>query len=347
MQPPGESPTLLSQILRWTRRGGLVLLSFAVLDYLVLPQIAGTRKALRLLGAIRPGWAIAGIGLEAANLACYSFLTRSVLPAARARYSWLIRCDLTALGVSHLLPGGAATASALRYRLIQEGGTPPQDTAIGMVVEGVGSTLVLAGLLWLALFTSLPLLGPGYVTAVAIGAVVIAGASLAMVRPARPEQSSGEVLRVVVDRLPVRVQPRVRHAIAGGITHLHQLLMDKRGLRVSAGWAAGSWVLDAASLWVFVAAYGHRVNPDGLLVAYALANLLAVLPISPGGIGIIEGVLIPSLVGLGTPRGVAVLGVVSWRLFNFWAPIPLAGLSYVSLRAQRWFRRRVPEVSVR
>jgi uncharacterized membrane protein YbhN (UPF0104 family) len=342
------SPTLFSQILRWLRRGALVLVSFAVLDYLVLPQIAGTRKALHLLGAIRPGWAIAGIALEAANFVCYSFLTRSVLPDARPRYSWLIRSDMTALGVSHLLPGGAATASTLRYRLIHEGGAPPQDTAVGMAVQGVGSTLVLAGMLWLALIASLPLLGlhPVYVTAAAIGAIVIAASFLALLGRSRPEAPAGDVFRVVVDRLPHRVQPRVQRALDGSAAQLHQLLMDKRGLRVSAAWAAGSWGLDAASLWVFLAAYHYRVNPDGLLVAYALANLLAVLPISPGGIGIIEGVLIPSLVGLGTPRGIAVLGVVSWRLFNFWAPIPLGGLSYVSLRTQTWFRRRLSAVSV-
>jgi hypothetical protein len=61
-----------------------------------------------------------------------------------------------------------------------------------------------------------------------------------------------------------------------------------------------------------------------------------VLPISPGGLGVIEGVLIPSLVGFGAARSVALLGVVSWRLFNFWAPIPVAGLCYVSMRAQDW-----------
>jgi uncharacterized protein (TIRG00374 family) len=342
--PPGpDSPTLRSQVLRWFRRGAVVLASFAVLDYLVLPQIAGTRKALHLLGAIRPGWAIAGIALEAASFVSYSLLTRSVLPDRRPRFSWLIRCDVTALGVSHLLPGGAATASTLRYRLIHEGGAPAEDTAVGMAVEGVGSTLVLAGMLWLALVASLPLLGlhPVYVTAAAIGAIVIAAAFLVILGRSRPEAPADGVLRVVVQRLPHRMQARVQRAVDGSAAQLRQLLADKRGLRVSIAWAAGSWAMDAASLWVFLAAYGHRVNPDGLLVAYALANLLAVLPISPGGIGLIEGVLIPSLVGLGTPRGVAVLGVVSWRLFNFWAPIPLGGICYLSLRVQTWFARRV------
>jgi hypothetical protein len=101
-------------------------------------------------------------------------------------------------------------------------------------------------------------------------------------------------------------------------------------------------VLDAASLWVFLLAYGHVLNPDGLFVSYGIANLVAFLPISPGGLGIIEGLLIPSLVGFGTPRAVAVLAVVSWRLFNFWAPIPTAGVCYLSLRTQRWRRRQNP-----
>jgi uncharacterized membrane protein YbhN (UPF0104 family) len=77
----------------------------------------------------------------------------------------------------------------------------------------------------------------------------------------------------------------------------------------------------------------------------------AIIPISPGGLGVIEAVLIPSLVGFGTPRAVAVLAVVSWRLFNFWAPIPAAGVSYLSLRTQRWrIRHRIhdaPPITLR
>jgi len=97
------------------------------------------------------------------------------------------------------------------------------------------------------------------------------------------------------------------------------------------GWAAANWLLDAASLWVFVAAFGHQIEPDALLVGYGLANVLAAIPITPGGLGIVEGVLVPTLVGFGTPRGVALVGVVSWRVVNFWLPIPAGGLCYLSL----------------
>jgi uncharacterized membrane protein YbhN (UPF0104 family) len=75
----------------------------------------------------------------------------------------------------------------------------------------------------------------------------------------------------------------------------------------------------------------------GLLVAYGVAMLVGMVPISPGGLGIVEALLIPALIAMAAPQATAVLGVVSWRLFEYWAPIPLAGLSWVSLRLQVWF----------
>ena len=44
-----------------------------------------------------------------------------------------------------------------------------------------------------------------------------------------------------------------------------------------------------------------------------------------------EVTLVASLVGFGTPPGIAHLGVVSWRLINFWVPLPLGAAAYLSL----------------
>ncbi len=112
-------------VLHWLRRGASVLILLAVIDYLVLPQVAGTEAALRLLRTVKPWGAAAAIALEIASLISYSLLTRSMLPDQRPRFSWLFRSDVAALGVSHLLPGGAATSGALRYRLCNKGALPP------------------------------------------------------------------------------------------------------------------------------------------------------------------------------------------------------------------------------
>jgi hypothetical protein len=74
------------------------------------------------------------------------------------------------------------------------------------------------------------------------------------------------------------------------------------------------------------------MDVDGLIVAFGLANVLAAVPLTPGGLGVVEAVLTSALVGFGAPRGTAVLGVVVYRLVNFWLPIPVGGLSYLSLK---------------
>jgi uncharacterized membrane protein YbhN (UPF0104 family) len=134
--PDKQRATSRSAVLHWLRPGASVLILLAVIDYLLLPQIAGTEAALRLLRTVNPWGAAAAIAAEIASLVSYSLLTRSMLPDQRPRFSSLFRSDVTALGVSHLLRGGAATSGALRYRLLQQGGAPAGDAAVGIAVEG-------------------------------------------------------------------------------------------------------------------------------------------------------------------------------------------------------------------
>ena len=77
------------------------------------------------------------------------------------------------------------------------------------------------------------------------------------------------------------------------------------------------------------------MGPDGLLVSFGLAYVLAAIPVTPGGLGVVEAVLSTTLVAFGAPSGVALLGVVSYRLVNFWLPIPLGGIAYLSLHVER------------
>jgi uncharacterized membrane protein YbhN (UPF0104 family) len=76
--------------------------------------------------------------------------------------------------------------------------------------------------------------------------------------------------------------------------------------------------------------------------AYGLVNLFALLPITPGGLGIVEGVLVPVLLSFDAPSGVALLGMLARRFFAFWLPIPAAFLAYLSLRAGPFRRHALP-----
>jgi hypothetical protein len=58
--------------------------------------------------------------------------------------------------------------------------------------------------------------------------------------------------------------------------------------------------------------------------------------LTPGGLGIVEGTYVPVLVGFGLPRATSVVGVVSYRIAQYWLPIMIGGFCYLSLRIGPW-----------
>ncbi len=307
---------------------------FLILEYLVLPQIAGARRSLDLLGKINIAYVIAGVGLEAAALASYSQLTYTVLRREGPPRSRLLRINLSSLAVSHIMPGGTAPGTAVAYRLLTQSGVPGADAGFALAMQGVGSALVLNSILWLALLVSLFLHGYSPLYAVAAGAgVLLMGAFAAVVVAlTKGRKRSVEVIGRVADKVPFLTGDKVALAVQRVADRLGQFLANRQLLAHAVAWAGAFWLLDASSLFVFIAAFGKLVPPVDLLVAYGLAFVLAVIPVTPSGLGVIEGVLIPTLVGFGVPKGPAVLGVLGYRLVNFWAPIPVGGIAYLSLR---------------
>jgi hypothetical protein len=338
-QQAGEHHTRRSRWPRWlprpVRRITKVLLFAFVVQFLVLPQINGTRKALKLLGHVSVPYLVAGVALEAMAIVSYALLTRSVLPREGSpSVLTLLRVQLSTLGFSHVAPGGAAAGSPLGYRLLTHAGVDGPEAGFALATQGAGSAVVLNVILWLALVVSIPLNGynPIYLTAAIVGVIAIGAFAVLVTTLTRGEEKSARVLAAILAHLPFVDREAVEQLVHRVAERLRELGTDRELLLRAAGWAAANWLFDAASLWVFVAAFGYRVSVVGLLVAFGLANVLAAIPITPGGLGVIEAVLTSTLVGFGTPSAVAILGVAAYRLMNFWLPIPLGAIAYLSLQ---------------
>jgi putative heme transporter len=321
-----------SSQIRWTVT---IVALFFVLEYLLLPDLANARKSLDLLGKVNGLGLVIGAVLEAVSLLAYAELTHTVLSPGSPRRFQLFRVNMSSLAVSHIVPGGTAPGTAVAYRLLTtELDVPGPTAAFGLATQGVGSAVVLNGIFWLALLVSIPLTGynPLYGFAAIAGVILLflfAGTVLLLTRG---ERQAADRLARWASKLPFVNPARVSSLVQTIADRLQILLRDRALLVHALEWAAANWLFDAASLWVFVFAFGHAVSPIDLLVAYGLANVLAVIPITPGGLGVVEGVLIPTLVGFHVPAPIATLGVLSYRLVNFWLPIPAGGAAYVSLR---------------
>lgn len=311
----------------------LLVVAFVIQVFLI-PQIGGARKALHTIGDINPIRVVIVVLLEALAIIAYAELTRVFLTDEhRPGLGTCTGVTLASLGVSHVVPGGAATTVAVNYRLYGRAGVPGTELGFALAAQAIGSAIILNLILWTALVWSIPVRGfqPGYATAAAIGAILMIASAAAVVGLMRGEDAFALRAAAFVSRLPKVEEDAVERGIRTVATQLRNLVEDPARLRRGSVIAAVNWLLDAAALWVALTAFGHSPGIVGLLVAYGLANVMAAVPITPGGLGVIEAVLIPTLVAFGAPASVAAVGVVAYRMVNFWLPIPVGFVAYTIL----------------
>ena len=304
-----------------------------------MPELVGASKDLYLLGRVNAFWLAAGVILEFLSLFCYGLLTQALLPpgAHNPGLSVLFRIDLAAAAIAHVIPAGTLGSAGLGYKLFTDAGIKGRDAAVMMATKGLGSTVVLNVLLWLSLVISIPLAGfhPIYVTVAVTGAVIMLAIATLAFGFIRGAERASRILHAVGDRIPGLSGDRLEQALLEPANSLSALARDRRTLVMSLTWATLNWLLDAASLWCFVAAFGKFVNPVELFAAYGIANVAGALPVTPGGLGVVDSVAPLLLVSFGVTRSVATLGVLGWRLVNFWLPIPVGAIAYVSLKVPR------------
>ncbi len=316
---------------KWTLTAVVTIL---VIEVFVLPRLGGGRKSLALLSHFNITFALTGLVIEAAALVAYAQLTYTVLPTGILRRNRILQIDLSTLAVSHVMPGGTAFGAALMYRLLTQEEVRAADAGFAIAMQGVGSAVVLNAMFWLALVISLFFHGynPLYAVAAVLGILLMASFAGVVILLTKGRVHVIDFLGRWADRLPFVDGERLVAGVQHFAERLRLFAQQKTLVRQAVGWASLNWLLDAACLWVFIAAFHVYVSPVDLMVAYGLANILAVIPITPGGLGIVEAVLITTLHGFGVPLGVASLAVVGYRIVNFWLPIPIGGLAYVSLR---------------
>jgi uncharacterized protein (TIRG00374 family) len=79
-------------------------------------------------------------------------------------------------------------------------------------------------------------------------------------------------------------------------------------------------------------ATGSHPRPSLVLLAYAVAGIIALLPITPGGLGIVEASLTGMLVLAGVDSGNAFLATLTYRLAAYWLPLLAGPVAYLLFR---------------
>jgi hypothetical protein len=346
---------------RWWHRGPFVrrevrlsvatVIIFLFVFYVALPLLASHRAEVNSLAHIHLAYLAIGVLLEIGALAAYTQLTHAVLPIDGPKRFRLFRINMSTLALSHVSPGGTAPGAALGYRLLTQSGVTGSDAGFALGTQGIGSAVVLNVMFWLSLVAFLVTHGfhvpashhGGHSQSASILVIVAAGVGVILLGAfgglfyllTRGQQRASQVIRRIADRIRFLDADRTTSLVERLAARFAAMTENRSLTRRAVGWAAANWLLDAASLWVFVAAFSHFISPIDLLMAYGLANILAAIPITPGGLGVVEFVLVSMITGFGPTAGEALSGVLAYRAVNFWLPIPFGGLAYASLEFER------------
>jgi hypothetical protein len=108
------------------------------------------------------------------------------------------------------------------------------------------------------------------------------------------------------------------------------------------GWGTTNWLFDCACFAMMFPAIHAPIPWDGLLLAYGAGQLAATLPITPGGLGVVEGSITIALVAFGGAETSTAYAVLLYRLISFWFILALGwlliGEMALEVRRGRWRR---------
>jgi uncharacterized protein (TIRG00374 family) len=310
----------------------LIALS-GVAIYFVLPSITEVLASWPRLSSLEPTWFVVAVGAEVAHFLCTFTLQRLALRTK----GWfpVVTAQLVGNAVTNIMPAGAAAGAAVQFRMLQRSGINADDAAGGMTafsLLGVGALLTLPVIVLPSILVGSVSPTLAHAAFLGTGAFVLFAALSALV--------------FVTDRPLIVCAAVVQWALSLVLRRprnpdLAERLLDQRdqiksvlghNWRQAVVLSAGRLAFDYLCLLAAVRATGSHARPTLVLVTYAAANIIALVPITPGGLGIVEASMSGLLVLAGVNGGNAFLATLTYRLASYWLPLVAGPVAYFLFR---------------
>jgi uncharacterized protein (TIRG00374 family) len=306
---------------------------------MLLPSLVAVFSSWRSLNQLTWYWVALALLSEAVSFICLWELDRVALHER----SWftVAATQLGGNAVGKILPGGGATATAFAVRMLRRGGMEAGQAAVALAASSslqIGTTLALPLLALPAILGGAPvdrsLATSAYLGAAVLGLLI--GAGVLVFAFDRPLELAGRGFQWLLNAT-IRRRRKISDLPA-------KLLAERNFVRKTIGgrWptavlaAVGNTGFDYLALLCSLRAVGAEPRPSLVVLAYAGSKILALIPLTPGGLGFVEAGLVGTLTLAGVAPQDAVLATLTYRLVSYWLPIPAGGVAYVA------FRRRYP-----
>jgi uncharacterized protein (TIRG00374 family) len=242
--------------------------------------------------------------------------------------------------VANILPLGGAVATGLNYAMTRRWGFTPSafggflavTTVLNVVAKlgVVGIALILAPILHTS--AALPVGRMSLLLVPVVAALVAVGWYLASPRAAAAvDRAADRMIRLVRRRSDT---PSSLLQLRGSM-----LRVFRRGWRPMTCGMIAYLFLQLVLLWLCFAMLGTSISLPMLITGLAVERLLTLIPITPGGAGVVEVGTVAALVALGGDAAAVTAGFVLFRGFTYLLEIPVGGVTLAF-----WFvhdRRRI------
>jgi putative heme transporter len=300
--------------------------------YLLLPGLVSVFSSWRSLEHLDWPFAVLALILEIASWVCLWNLDRIALGVS----GWFaVACaQLAGNALGRIVPGSATPSTVVMLRRAGLDGGDAAAALTASTLLQIGTALALPLLAVPAILTGAPV-DRGLETAALLGLAVVIlliAVGAVLLTTEAPLRWVGRVAQSLIN-----ATFRRRHPLQGVAD---ELVSDRDFIVMTIGrrWraalvsAVGNTAFDYLALLCALRAVGASPRPSLVMFAYASAELLAQVPLTPGGLGFVEAGLVGTLTLAGVPGPAALAATLLYRLVSYWLPLPLGGLAYLAFR---------------
>ncbi len=360
--PPDESDAIESSVPQrphrpWWKQAisiGITAVVLVAVFGFVLPQLADYRSILNYIGSITPlEWAM----LAAATLAfliAYPVVLEQVMRSLRLREAFANH--MTGTAITNSVPSGGALALPVNYTMYMSWGFTPESVSAAMLAGGVWDWFGRISLPVLAVM-GVALLGDAiwWMWVVSFVGVVAVGVMVVVLVKILGQEEGARSLAKWIDRMGEKVFARLKRDKPDIESAVMQFRVDLNSIvRTRMARLSIATVFNHAAMATLftVSVYAVGVTTDQIpipwvVLAFALGRFLVMIPVSPGGLGLVDLGWI-GLLTLGwqtTNPSVPVdhdlisAGVLLFRGLSLLPPIPIGMGSWLFWRANKSWRQ--------
>jgi putative heme transporter len=264
----------------------------------------------------------------------------------------------TSTTVANTMPAGGALAIGMTAAMLNSWGFTAGEITLFVGVTGIWNIFAKLGLPMIALVL-LVVTGhtnPGLVTAAAIGAVVLAVAVVLLVLVFKSEELARRI-GDALGRLFTSVRKVFRKPPVEGMGDKALKFRRETIILAKRRWFMLTWTTVLSQVTLFVVlllALRHmgvaeaELSTTEAFAVYTFSRLLTAIPITPGGVGVIDLGYIAGLTAIDNGEHAAIVaGVLIFRVLTYGIQIPIGAITYIIWRRKKsWIRDTPPPGSI-